>query len=119
MLGKGSAGEVDDAGTKGGDVLHDAGLFPPVLKLGGRCACAGAVGEGVEEEDEAVGVWKGRGFEQDGIDYGEDGGIRADAERQGEDGGEGEAGALAEGAECVFQILKEGFHASALGLMEE
>ena len=102
LLRKCAAGEVDHAGAKRGDVLHDAGLFPPVLEFGGRCTGSGASGRGVQEEDETVGVGKGRRFEQDRVDDGEDGGVGSDAERQCQDGGEGEARTLPEGAQRVF-----------------
>ena len=43
LLGKAATGQVDHAGTEGGHILDHAGLLAPVLELGGRRACAGAL----------------------------------------------------------------------------
>ena len=49
------------------------------------------------------------------VDNREDGGVGADAESESEDGDEGEAGALAEHARGVADVLEEGLHFLALG----
>jgi hypothetical protein len=60
----------------------------------------------IEEIDdrEAVGVAIGEGIDEYGVDDGEDSGGGADAECEGEDGGESEGGAFAEFAEGVAEV---------------
>ena len=102
--------QVDDAVTEGRHVLHDAGLFPPVLEFGGRRAGSRAIGKGVQEKDQAVRVGKRRGLQQDRVDHGENGGVGSDAERQRQYGGGCEPGTLAECAQRVLEILQKCFH---------
>ncbi len=59
------------------------------------------------EPDEAVGVGEREWAKDDGVDDAEDGGVCADAERESEDGDEGEAGIFAERAKGVAEILGE------------
>src|ERR1035438_626228 len=99
LLGEPATGEVDDSATEGGHILNRAGLFAPVLELGGGGALEGALRRGVQEEDHAVGVWKRSRFEEDGVDNGKDGGIGADAQGEGGDGRESESGTLPEDAQ--------------------
>jgi len=53
------------------------------------------------ELDELFGVADGKVAEEKGVDEGEDGGVGADAEREGEDGDGGERGRFGESAEGV------------------
>jgi hypothetical protein len=62
------------------------------------------------DDDEAAAVAVGEGLEEDAVDYAEEGGGGSDAEGQGEDGGEGEAGGLSELAKTVAEVLKDGVH---------
>jgi len=75
------------------------------------------VGEEVLEEanalpddDETAAVAIGEGFEEDAVDDREEGSGGSDAEGQSENGGEGEAGGLAELAEAVTQVLQDRVH---------
>jgi hypothetical protein len=60
----------------------------------------------VAEEDEMLGILDGQRAKQDGVEQGEDGGVGADAEGEGEQGDEGEAGALEEAAEAETDVLE-------------
>ena len=62
------------------------------------------------DDDEAAAVAVGEGLEEDAVDYGEERGGGSDAEGQGQDGGEGEAGGFAELAKAVTEILEDGVH---------
>src|SRR5262249_50875042 len=61
----------------------------------------------VPEDHEALGVGVGKGPEKERVGDAEDRGVRADAEAERQDGGEREAGALAEGTERVSKILDD------------
>ncbi len=105
------ASEIDDVGSVGGDVLDDVGLAAPVSELGRRRAGEAALGRGRLEDDHAIRVGIGDGLEQHRVDDGEDGGVGADPQCQGADGGQGEAGALekrADGVPGVGQQVCEG-----------
>ncbi len=71
---------------------------------------------------EAGWVGVGEGLDEGGVDEGEDGNAGSDAEREHEDGGDGEAGAAAELAEGVADVLDHGLEegdgaAFAVGLL--
>ena len=83
-----------------GEVGERGGLLAPEIGVAG-------IGSGVGEEffeeadalpydDEAAAVAVGEGLEEDAVDYAEEGGGCTDAEGEGEDRGQGEAGGLAE-----------------------
>ena len=67
----------------------------------------------IAEMDQGLGVDDGEVLEQDRVDEGKDGGIGADAEREGEDDGEGEAGSFAELAQGVTEVLNDSLEAEA------
>ena len=67
-------------------------------------------GIGGFEDDERGGIVDGKRAQQGLIEEREDGGVGADAEREGEDGGEREAGGAAELAECELEVLLEAVH---------
>ena len=78
-----------------------------------RAAAAARLSAGVVDEEEALRVGDGKGLQQHRVDQGEDGGIRAEAKREGKDRNRREAGVLAEGSEGVAQILHRGFEERA------
>ena len=101
------AGDADAGGSllEDGEVFEGGGVLSPVVEVAGIGA---GVGEELFEEtdffpndDDAAAVAVGEGFEENSIDYAEEGGGGSDAEGQGEDRGEGEAWGLAELAESV------------------
>ena len=57
---------------------------------------------------EPIGILVRERLEQDGVDHREDRGVRADAEREHDEHGGGEAGALAEAAKGVAHVLQGG-----------
>ena len=65
------------------------------------------VADALPDDDEAAAVAVGEGFEEDAVDDAEEGGGGSYAEGEGEDGGEGEAGGLAELAQAVANVLEE------------
>ena len=62
----------------------------------------------VPEQDDAVGVGIVEGLQEDAVDDAEHGRARADAEREGAGGDDGEAGLAAEGAGALAQLAGEG-----------
>jgi hypothetical protein len=82
----------------------------PILVRGGNNRVRTLFGD----DDQAGRVTKWKRTEQDGIDHAEDGGIRADAEGQGENGDEGESGISGENAERIAQIVQDGIHGGPL-----
>ncbi len=54
----------------------------------------------------------GKGTEEYGVEYGEDGGVRADTQSQRKHGHNGESGIFQEQANGVAQVLQQGPHAS-------
>ncbi len=59
------------------------------------------------EQDELLGILDGEETEENLVEEGEDGGVGADAESQGEDGYGGEAGSAGEHAEGVLEVAKD------------
>jgi hypothetical protein len=82
----------------------------PVKEVG--IADGGAVHAGIllVDGDEPAGIWVGQRIEDDSVDDGEERGIGADAEGQGEDGDGGEAGGFEEHAQGVTQVLEKNGH---------
>ena len=70
---------------------------------------------GLNEQDEAIGFGEGERAKEQAVDDGEDGGVRADAERQGEDRDGGEARRLSQGPKTEAEVLPQGFHRKLLG----
>ena len=67
------------------------------------------------DEDEAGWIAKGERAQEDGVYDAEDGGVRADAESEREDGDRGEAGAFCEEPEGVAKILQQSRHGFSSG----
>ena len=61
------------------------------------------------DDDEAIGVWERQRFQQHRVDEREDGRVRADAQRQRQEGDRCEAGRPAERAERVARVLHDAF----------
>ncbi len=99
---------IADRGHVGEDVV----LRLPIEIIGRR---GGVVREpdvaGVlEDHDDAIGVVIRERAKHDGVEGGENGGIGSDSEGQGADRDGGEGGGLAEKAEAVAKVGKEGSH---------
>src|ERR1700721_3829953 len=62
-----------------------------------------------EEDHQAIDLRIRKRLDDPGIYVAEDGGIGADAEGESDDGGGGEAGSFAQGAEPVANVLDESF----------
>ena len=110
-----SAGlEGGEGGELGGVLLHalieGIGEEAPVVLGAAFDAAVVAYADAVE----ASGVGDGQGLEHDGVDEGEDGGGGADAEGQGEHGGEGEDRGEPHLAESVGEVLAKGLHGVSL-----
>jgi hypothetical protein len=60
--------------------------------------------------DQPLGIREGEGPEQDGVHHAEDGGVRADAQGQREDGGGGEERGLRERAASEADVLQQAVH---------
>ena len=65
----------------------------------------------IGEHHQAIGIGEGQWTQQDSFDDGEDRGGGADAEREHEDGGDGEAERLLQLAEGKLKIKKDFLHA--------
>lgn len=76
---------VRDRVTECSDVLHNRVLSRPVSKLCRRPAWEGALRSLCFENDNTVGVGKGRRLQQDSVDKREDCSVCADADREGDD----------------------------------
>ena len=113
-------GDADSGGTllEDREIAEGGGVLAPVVEVA-------RIGAGVRDEffeeadalpydDEAAAVAVGKGLEEDAVDDAEEGGGGSDAEGQGEDCGEGEAGGLAELAETVTDVLEERVHRNYL-----
>ncbi len=74
-----------------------------------------AVRRGLPDGDEPVGVQEGQRPEQHVVDEAVDRGVRADAECDGEDRDEGEAGGPEERTNRLPDVEKEGVHPRSLG----
>jgi hypothetical protein len=68
--------------------------------LGGGHAELQAVAEAVAKKNKALRIAKGERAQEYAVDYREDGRCGSDAQRQGEDDGEGKAGRFPELADC-------------------
>jgi len=83
---------VDGGKGIGGDLLEAVGLVAPVADVGRGDLELGDGGVGLPDLDELVGLVKGEGAKDDGVDHAEESGVGADAECDGENSGEGEHG---------------------------
>ena len=101
FLGLGESGDGRAAALPHGDVLEDS-VFLAVseVEVGRHVEIRDIdAGGGVPDGDELFGVGIGEGLEQDAFDHAEDGGIGADAQRQGEQRDGGKNGGMGETAE--------------------
>src|SRR2546426_196977 len=94
------------------------GLFAPVVEVGQRgaghragcCRRGRRVRPASDEDEEPVGLAKRKGPEHDRVNDAEDRGVRADAERQGQDGDGREAGTLAQQAQPEAYVINNVGH---------
>lgn len=70
------------------------------------------------QNEHALGVGKIQGPQQQRVQHAEDDHVRADAERQGDNGGERKAGRMAQLAQCISKVLQECPHGQPLGNAE-
>ena len=113
-LGGGGADAEGDAVGLGGCQFGElGGVLAEVLVEGagedgeaGLVAGDDAAGVVVAKAVECARVGDGEGFEEDGVDQREDGGVAADSEGQGEQGDGGEAGVATELAEGEEKIVR-------------
>src|SRR5262249_45718108 len=103
--GAAAAGSRGKIGKLGGSLLVVA-----EIRRGdsGEGLAAGAVV--IPDGNETLGILIGKRLHEDGVDHGEDGGVGADAESQGESGDQREAWAFAEQAKSVTNILQKQMH---------
>ena len=97
------------------DVGERAVLVPEIKEVGIRERAQLRLGRflaGVDhaDRDELVRRGKGQRLEQDRVDHAEDGGVRADAERKGEHGDDGEGGMFPELAYAVTDVVYHKFY---------
>ena len=97
--------------------LHGAAPLPVVGQLQGRELGVDHAAERrrLAEVHQALPVLVGQRPQQDAADHAEDRGVGADAERQGEHGDEGEAGALAERAQGEAEVVQQTGHEGSPG----
>jgi hypothetical protein len=109
-------GEADAGGAllENGEVFEGGGVLAPLVEV---ARIGSVVGEEFFEEadafpddDETAAVAVGEGLEEDAVDYAEESGGGSDAEGEGEDCSEGEAGGFAELAKAVANVLEDGVH---------
>ncbi len=101
------AGECAGADPNGGDILRQSAAMLDFGESRSRCWRAGGSGfKAGPDERELFWVNIGKRAQQDGVDDAEDGGVHADAERERQDGDQGESGAFAESARGVANVLQ-------------
>ena len=88
------------------DSLQRLLLPAQVDELSGRMIAARFVGGRRGDADDAVGLVEGQRAQEHAIDHAEDGRVRADAERERDDGDQREARVLEEGANRVPEIVQ-------------
>src|ERR1700759_2230800 len=101
------AGEGEAGAANHGHLRKAAIVVLPVAKIWIRNRTGAEVGFALVEHDELFGMRISNWIEQDGVDDGEERGIRADAESEREDGYDGEAGAFAKCSNGEAEILKQ------------
>src|SRR5260370_13014145 len=109
LLAEGKAGGVAEAAKNVGDGC--VGLAKITENgMGDRVAApvAAVVASAHGEQDELLRILDGEEPQQDLVEKGENGGVRADAESQGQYGNGREAGDAHEHAEWVLQVPKDG-----------
>jgi len=109
-FGRACAGEIEAQAVNGGDLGERAVLRLEVEEVGAREGSFGEMGLRLPEPDEFARRRVGQGAHEDGVDYAEDGGVGANAESEGQDGGEGEAAAAEEHTQAEANILKDVEH---------
>src|SRR5579871_6238768 len=80
-------------------------VVPPIAEIGIGNRAGSEIGLALVEHNELLGMRIGNRIEQHGVDDGEEGSVRADAERQSEDGDGGEARTFAQCPSGEARIL--------------
>src|SRR6266581_3651987 len=116
LLAEGKAGGVAEAAKHVGE---DFVVLAKITEhgMGDRVAApvAAVVASAHGEQDELLRILDGEEPQQDLVEKGENGGVRADAESQGQYGNGREAGSAHEHAECVLQVAKDGIEPAENG----
>ncbi len=112
LFGPATAGEDRRPGVGGGEAIEGPASPPPFQEIRRRRRIAGFAAPCLvrESRHEPVGFAVGQRAEEDRIDDGEDGGVRADAEGQGRDRHRGHAGPPGDGPQALPQVSKELAH---------
>jgi len=84
-------------------------VVAPVLKIDPGNTDAGGLGRGFAEPNQPLAVRVGQRPQKHRVDDAENGGVRADAERERQNDDQGEAWRLANAAQAVPDVLKDGF----------
>jgi len=109
--------DADEVESEGGHVGEDGCLLVvQEIEIGSLVWFGGGAALHTDD-DEVVGVFDRERAEEEDVGETEDRSVGADAERQGEYGDEGEAGALAEHANGEADVLPESLHCSASRVM--
>jgi hypothetical protein len=100
-------GKADTVGGEGGKVAVGLARLPQVEKVGGRVAALRLLRGDAVDMLQAARVGVGQGLQHDPVDEAEHRGVGADAKAERQDGGEGEAGGLHEGADAEAEIEQQ------------
>jgi hypothetical protein len=111
-----AAGKGEVGGGADREAFKGLTLALPVEEVGEGYEVGVTVRLGLVERDDAVEVGDGERAEDDGVHDAEGGGVDADADGQGKDRREGEAGGFPELAEGIANVLQEGFHGVSDGV---
>jgi hypothetical protein len=106
---------VDDRPPERGHLLDDVRLPAPVHEFCGRGPGSRTLGRRVHEVDDAVRIRRRHRLQQNGVDDGKNGRVRADAERQRGDGRQRERRRLHQRANRVSKISQQLVHESSQG----
>jgi len=108
-FGRAIASEIFVATDGDGDLFESGVVALDVEILGGGepVLCDVEAGGTVPENDEAIGIGEWERTEEQGVGDGEDGSVGTNADGQGEDSGENEAGGAAEIAKGDGEVLAE------------
>src|SRR5258708_22299669 len=109
LLAKGKAGGSGEAAEHIGEDFVVLAEIPEHGMGDGVAAPVAAIVATLHgEQDELLGILDGEEAQQDLVEEGENGGVGADAESQGQDGHGGKAGSAREHAEGVLQVAQDG-----------
>jgi hypothetical protein len=109
VLGIAGPGEIHADGEVPAHRLSETALRPPVeeVRFGDGAVGDAVAAVGVPDPDDPLGIAEGERLEQDAANHAEDRGVGADAERERQERGRGEARGAAQCAEAVAKILEQ------------